>query len=728
MGIISLPRFPIGLTSGYPDRIDLAEQVGRPGGVESVFEYRGAYFNVRRWLDTFLINTIDGFADPDIRDSREVNPGRDGETPFNAYYGGRTIVLSGKIRAHTLAKLRNMQMGLKEIFGDIKREYPLIVRTGDINKDVMIYCKKSQPIVMSEVQQDFTYRRDFQVTLRASNPYFFSVVEFRNFASFEGGIISNFGNDAFVAYYNEAEDPVGMSTDGFSAHTIYGTARITVESASGTYAPRVIRATMEDYSSPGELFVLRIRRSSDSQAFPCVPGQNIAVSYKAALIDDPTIRYPGVFSQPAALVTFYDSSNNKITELPWRLSSEGGIWRGDVVFTAPNNATSFDISHGTLLPLSDGTKATVEVWDFLIVIGADRVPNYFYGYHQFARWSGQPYKSRSEFINTTGLEGTYSVYEGNGYASIKSGKLIHNGANRIVRMKRDGFNKLRSFKTSVEFEIGRPYTSDVTGIIELDKLVTRSQMVFGRVRFDEGDAQLEIGLHNTTLQSDTLLASGSQFSISYDTPYWLQSVFDGDEITVEFWDDDPDDTRNSPVTSIRHDLTSSRNDERYGADVEGDMGISFGGDFTFYTVRLDNHIIGPIAGQNSATVVLENKGNAPAPAIIRVTGPVEADNEGDTAVMIRSTDEDFNTQTMIVKAPVDSREAVPSDHYLEIDTWRHTAKIFDNRNVFRGHAYHLIDLDSNWIHLSPGTNYVEFHKRSVSGSPTLEIKFRNTYI
>lgn len=224
MGVISLSNQVVGRTGGYTDRIDtgtgtsgsggagsgtsgtttttttgpggdgttgsivapysplisvLPQFNGKPGGIESIFEYNGGQLNVRQWLDTFLVTQIDGLADADIRDSREVNPGRHGETYYNAYYGGRTIVLSGRIRAHTITKLRDMQRGLREIFADISTELPLTIGGSSDLESLMIYCKKAQPIVMAEVQQDYTFRRDFQVTLRASNPRFVSYIENR---------------------------------------------------------------------------------------------------------------------------------------------------------------------------------------------------------------------------------------------------------------------------------------------------------------------------------------------------------------------------------------------------------------------------------------------------------------------------------------------------------------------------------------------------------------------
>jgi hypothetical protein len=42
------------------------------------------------------------------------------------------------------------------------------------NPSVSIMCKKSQPIQMREAQTNFNFTRDFQITLRASSPFFLS--------------------------------------------------------------------------------------------------------------------------------------------------------------------------------------------------------------------------------------------------------------------------------------------------------------------------------------------------------------------------------------------------------------------------------------------------------------------------------------------------------------------------------------------------------------------------
>lgn len=170
-GLIYIP----GLGDGLPGTFALpGSGLSVPGGLECTFEYNGLFLNVRKNLDRYKVNSIDGLADPDVRDTRDVNTNSDGETPYNSFYGGRTIVISGTIDTYTIAKLRDMQQALRTAFSDLTTEYPLHFRTGNFLTDHVIYCKKINSSAMTEQQQNMSVGRDFQISLRASNPCFLS--------------------------------------------------------------------------------------------------------------------------------------------------------------------------------------------------------------------------------------------------------------------------------------------------------------------------------------------------------------------------------------------------------------------------------------------------------------------------------------------------------------------------------------------------------------------------
>jgi hypothetical protein len=204
---------PVGIGTGQPD--DGLPGSGRSGprGIESVIEYNGLYLNVRDWVDTYLVTQIGGLDDADIRDSREVNPGFHGETAFMSFYGGRTITLTGKIYCKTLFKLRDMQQALRQAFAQLDEERPLIFRTPDPNLDMMLYCKKSQQIQMLDEQRTANhFERAFQITLRAGNPRFLSVLQSRDNIAFTNireffpssvQTVENFADAGVLTTYNE---------------------------------------------------------------------------------------------------------------------------------------------------------------------------------------------------------------------------------------------------------------------------------------------------------------------------------------------------------------------------------------------------------------------------------------------------------------------------------------------------------------------------------------------
>jgi phage-related protein len=161
----------IGLAGGFPDRIAIGTGLARPGGIEYLIEYGGITFNNMENIDKIRVTEIGGLDDADVRDAREVNPSYHGETAFDAWYGGRTITLTGRIEAYSLEKMRDMQVALRQAFS-VLEEQPLIFRSRDGNRDTFLNARKSAPMAMRESQTDMRFFRDFLITLRASNPRF----------------------------------------------------------------------------------------------------------------------------------------------------------------------------------------------------------------------------------------------------------------------------------------------------------------------------------------------------------------------------------------------------------------------------------------------------------------------------------------------------------------------------------------------------------------------------
>ena len=70
-----------------------------------MLEYDGYVFNDLRRADRIVIEKI-GLGRPDLQAQAEKNADRDGETPMDTTYGGRTITLRGYVRAGNLDRMR----------------------------------------------------------------------------------------------------------------------------------------------------------------------------------------------------------------------------------------------------------------------------------------------------------------------------------------------------------------------------------------------------------------------------------------------------------------------------------------------------------------------------------------------------------------------------------------------------------------------------------------------
>jgi hypothetical protein len=367
-GIVSLPQVQTGLLSGDPVSYLAGTGQSGPRGIEAFFEYNGAYLNIHDWLDTFIIQSIDGLNDADVRDAREVNPGRHGETAFDAYYGGRTLVLSGKIRASSIEKLRDMQQGLRQIFTDLSQERPLIIRSGDINSDLQIYCRKNQPLVMAEAQADKRFERAFQVTLRASNPRFTSFVEVVSVRDFT---LTNFvTNPSF-----------GIDTSG------WGQNPISWFNAGAT----ITRTVTDGYSGSSSAQVV-------TPASPGGTGLGIAMSPSGGFIAGQpytaTVMVKGNVGADGRLLL-----GSTATDLSQATFTFSAGWTQYTVTWTPSAsaATAYvGVRH-------DSPTATSFLVDAVMVVAGATAPAYFDGSMAGYAWTGTPHASTSinAFVNQT---------------------------------------------------------------------------------------------------------------------------------------------------------------------------------------------------------------------------------------------------------------------------------------------------------------------------------------
>ena len=100
-------------------------------GVQALIEYNGYVLNDRRQADRIRVTNITGLDDADISDSREVVPGDQGEVAYDAFYRGRTIVMTGRIEAGSLGSLKRLERDLKAAFAPLI-EAPMKFRWFDV--------------------------------------------------------------------------------------------------------------------------------------------------------------------------------------------------------------------------------------------------------------------------------------------------------------------------------------------------------------------------------------------------------------------------------------------------------------------------------------------------------------------------------------------------------------------------------------------------------------------
>lgn len=163
---------------GDPNLSITGTGISVPMGLEAIFSYNGLIMNDLSVFDKYRVMGIDGLGDPDIRDTREDKPGEDGEDAYDSYYSGRTIVLQVRVEAYEIKKLRDMEEALRNAFVNMS-EKPLYFLSVNSEQDHYIMCKKSSSLTKTESVESLNFRhfRDWQITLRASDPRFYRTNE-----------------------------------------------------------------------------------------------------------------------------------------------------------------------------------------------------------------------------------------------------------------------------------------------------------------------------------------------------------------------------------------------------------------------------------------------------------------------------------------------------------------------------------------------------------------------
>jgi Phage tail protein len=100
-------------------------------GAHALIEYNGYVMNDRYQSDRIHVTQITGLDDPDVYDSRDPKPGAHGETVYDSWYRGRTIMLTGQVEAGNLGTYVSLKRDLKAAFAPLV-ESPMKFRWFDV--------------------------------------------------------------------------------------------------------------------------------------------------------------------------------------------------------------------------------------------------------------------------------------------------------------------------------------------------------------------------------------------------------------------------------------------------------------------------------------------------------------------------------------------------------------------------------------------------------------------
>jgi hypothetical protein len=734
MTIVSTPTWPIGLTGGRSDALVQGTGRARPGGVESIFEFNGALLNVRDWWDTFLITSIDGLADPDVRDSRDVNPGRHGETYFNAYYGGRTIVITGKIRAFSLSKLRDMQMGLKRIFADLSGEIPLYIRSGNVRTDVFIYVKKSQPIVMAEQQVDFNYTRDFQITLRASNPRFLSYLEERFNYSSAWTPLAN-PPISQVQAVNLIDNPTAYSnsTTGWSDQSGISGAVFWIGDDSGGrgggIAPPSPKFESYGFTPPSTGNYFLGMKSETTLNVDIVPGQSYT------WIGEYKIRSAPVdVSQITFLVRCWKTNGTWVDFLhSYSVTPGSGSFYVDAFTTS-------DTSWIQLYAYSYSTAGD-QYWEYEFDNMAVTLQSYFgvpfNGDSDIKTyWAGTPYASNSIKLTYTGLEGFYTDDAGirmfvasDGY--VKDMGPRGSGSTSTRKMKRsDQTRKFGGLQTVIKYKTGSNVGSSgsIGELGLMQKILSYNEYLDFQLVPSGTNSRIKL-VKNTDAGGAVQLAQSSVFSLAANTAYWLLAKQAGNDLVVQHWLSDPA-LGGAPTATLSYTLAGAEL-TKFGSGTVGDFGVRYNISPSLRDWGWTAHTSTPVQTEAALAFLASNEGNAPAQPVIKVFGPLSALSSGGHAVTISGSNTKpngaTNIQALTINAPSGNTLAIPTGNYIEINTDKRTMKLYDVAGNFIKNCYDQIDIDSEWLEIEPGENPIEIQTYAAGASPTIDMRFRHTF-
>ena len=736
--------YSAGLVDGYGDHFDNPDNRLRIGGIENEIQFNGYRINVKGKQDSIKITSIDGLADADVRDTREVNPGYDGETAFESYYGGRTITLSGYIKTGSLNKLRDMQEGLKNIFAPLD-ESVLVLKGISPEYDVQILCRKTQPITMAETQQGFEFKRDFQVTLRASDFRFTSTTINESYWDFWQSLDDQYSNDE-NSYSSLVLDD--SPTVYWRMNEASGATTFINSVASGTYAGTINGSPSAVNASgavlDGKYWDFNGSSSYVSSSAPAYAyASGTGASFETWFYRDSTTTEDVIFSSADAYygsnislpsgtgsITFHPdiSMSQKLTFNSSNIAASG-VWK-HLALTFSNSAYSGTLPTFTNPSFSTNTTGWTAGGSVIT-----RITDDYYSASGCGRWDNTGASDalgNGDTLATT-LNGTF---EANTTYTI-TGKLKSSASpwvqakfgtsadNSNVTGVVNGFTGAANQWNTIRIS-WTPQTTVSSGV---NLTLTNINAAYHKI--DSLEIKAEINAANFYINGNFVASGGcngfsqtssgaKNFQVGRDTA--SSNYFNGKLAEVAVY----------PKT-----LSSTKVLNHYTARTK------------YFSSVVDTN--GEYAGQ------IYNIGNYLADAIIKIEGPIYATASGAVGIIIKNTtDENLNVgvnstaseyltqdikvissggrttalsvnhfNELIINAPSDSSTVLGQDEYFLINSSNRT--ITKYTTALPRSAYDQLDKDSEWINFSPGVNPI-YVNCPTSSRPLITIYHRDTFI
>jgi hypothetical protein len=464
---ILLPSAQTGLGAGTPDEGLPGTGLAAPPGVEAVYGYNGLVINDRNVVDQYVVKEIGGFGLPELRDNREPNPTDHGETPFDPLWSGRVITMSINVRSKTLDKLRDMEQALRQAFTSLD-ELPLTMHTGDPYSDVYTNCRIVS-LDKKESQDGMWFRRDFMLTLRASDPRILSFVRHLEQEGPPRNIINRSINPS--AETTSAILGFTASTSGQPAASVVRTQdwakagtwsdryRVTINDAVAGTTPAVARHTAAATSggatgrpvTAGRFYAFRVStRIRPGSAIPTSAYARVAW-YKA---DGTSSAISLADNGPAVLAPAAGSVNDlyAIIQAPADAAYADPRVRYDL--GAGVQALDVDIDAWMMVDL--GTSFTGPVRE---QTNAADVPAYFDGSFTGYRWTGTAHASTSERDYSSIVYQTTVHNRGNFQAKPKiviTGPITNPVVTNISNGHSFGINKVLAPGEEIIFDMTTP--------------------------------------------------------------------------------------------------------------------------------------------------------------------------------------------------------------------------------------------------------------------------------